>query len=184
VTRYVAFLRAINVGGHTVKMDDLRRRFEAMGFDRVSTFIASGNVLFGSEESDAAALEQRIERALKDAFGYEVATFLRTGDEVARVAAHEPFPDVERRPDDMIYVAFMRAEPEPATRDRLLALANEVDLLHLRGPDLYWLRRGNFLESTLGGAVFERALGRAPTTVRNVNTVRRLAAKLVAEAKG
>jgi uncharacterized protein (DUF1697 family) len=44
--KYVAFLRAINVGGHTVKMDHLRRLFEALGFTNVETFIASSDVVF------------------------------------------------------------------------------------------------------------------------------------------
>ena len=49
MTRYVAFLRAINVGGHVVKMEALRKLFESMGFQRVETYIASGNVIFDSE---------------------------------------------------------------------------------------------------------------------------------------
>lgn len=61
VPRYVAFLRAINVGGHTVKMDNLRRLFEAMGFTNVEPFIASGNVIFDSTSKSTAALEKKIE---------------------------------------------------------------------------------------------------------------------------
>ena len=76
--RYVAFLRAINVGGHVVKMDDLRRRFAQLGFTEVETFIASGNVIFSSPSRDAAALEKKIERQLEKSFGYEVKTFVRT----------------------------------------------------------------------------------------------------------
>src|SRR5438093_13743288 len=104
---YVAFLRGINVGGHTVKMDDLRRHFEAMGVANVSTFIASGNVLFESPEADAAALERRIEATLHAALGYESATFLRTDAELAAVAAQDPFPDVELEGREKVYVVFM-----------------------------------------------------------------------------
>ena len=59
--RYVAFLRAINVGGHTVKMDQLRRLFERLGFSKVETFIASGNVIFESASRSAKALEKNTE---------------------------------------------------------------------------------------------------------------------------
>ena len=55
--RYIAFLRAINVGGHTVKMDRLREIFESLGFANVETFIASGNVVFETTAGDTAALE-------------------------------------------------------------------------------------------------------------------------------
>ena len=67
--RYVAFLRAINVGGHTVKMEDLRRLFETMGFANVETFIASGNVIFESKSKNTQAMERKIENHLRESLG-------------------------------------------------------------------------------------------------------------------
>lgn len=67
--RSLAFLRAINVGGRTVKMTDLRRHFEQAGLREVETFIASGNVLFSSPEDDSKRLEQHIEQHLEQALG-------------------------------------------------------------------------------------------------------------------
>ena len=64
VTRYVAFLRAINVGGHTVKMERLRELFAELGLANVETFIASGNVIFDAPSGDAGALERQIEQHL------------------------------------------------------------------------------------------------------------------------
>jgi uncharacterized protein (DUF1697 family) len=179
MVRYVAFLRGINVGGHTVKMDVLRRQFEGLGFADVSTFIASGNVVFQTQEegADPAALEQRIERALRAALGYEVATFLRTDAEVAQVAAYTPFADLPVEPGDSSYVIFLRTAPDAVTGDRVSALSNERDLLRVGGRELYWLRRGSLLESTINSATFDRALGAMPTTMRNAKTLRRLAAK-------
>ena len=69
--RYVAFLRAINVGGHTVKMEELRRLFEAMGAANVETFIASGNVFFDSVGA-ADLLERRLEAGLEKALKFPV----------------------------------------------------------------------------------------------------------------
>ena len=89
--RYVAFLRAINVGGHTVAMASLRRHFEDAGCCGVETVIASGNVLFESSSRSAAVLEKRIAAHLEGRLGYAVATFLRTPDELASIAAHRPF---------------------------------------------------------------------------------------------
>ena len=83
--KYIAFLRAINVGGHTVKMDQLREVFEQCGFKNVETFIASGNVIFDSTSKNPKALEKKIEAALLKAFGYEVHTFLRTPGELTAV---------------------------------------------------------------------------------------------------
>jgi uncharacterized protein (DUF1697 family) len=76
MTVHIAFLRAINIGGRTVKMDHLRSLFESLGYGEVETFIASGNVIFQSPDEDTRALEQQIEAHLRQALGYEVATFL------------------------------------------------------------------------------------------------------------
>jgi uncharacterized protein (DUF1697 family) len=62
--RFIAFLRAINVGGHNVTMEKLRREFESLGCQKVETFIASGNVIFTSASKKISVLEQRIEGQL------------------------------------------------------------------------------------------------------------------------
>ena len=76
--KYLAFLRAINVGGHTVKMDHLRQIFESLGLSNAETFIASGNVIFDVKAGNVKTLEKKIENKLHEALGYEVAAFIRT----------------------------------------------------------------------------------------------------------
>src|SRR6187399_925349 len=97
ITRYVAFLRAINVGGRNVSMAVLKRPFEQLGFTGVHTFIASGNVVFCATRRSVSRLEAEIGDALLAALGYEVATFVRTDQEVAAVARHKPFPEAAMR---------------------------------------------------------------------------------------
>jgi len=177
MTRYIAFLRGINVGGHNVKMDRLRAIFEELSFTAVTTFIASGNVIFESDETNATALEQRIEHALKDALGYEAATFLRTGAELAQIAAYAPFPDLTPKDGDSRYITFFRNAPDDATCNRVKALSNDEDFLLIHTRELYWLRRGSLLDSTIPDKELQKALGKAATTMRNTNTIRRLAAK-------
>lgn len=89
--RYVAFLRAINVGKRTVKMDVLRALLQAMGFADVETFIASGNVIFTAPAQDRRALETRIEGELRKGLGYEVETFIRTPAELDAITRYRPF---------------------------------------------------------------------------------------------
>lgn len=178
--RRIAFLRAINVGGHTVKMDRLRALFEELGFTGVETFIASGNVVFDSpEEEDARALEERIERHLEESLGYAVATFLRSPAEVRAAAEHRPFPEAA---GVVLSVAFLKDAPGAEARERVAALRTETDDFHFHGRELYWLRHGRVSESKITGATLEKALGRVPATVRNVTTVRRLAEKYAAPA--
>jgi uncharacterized protein (DUF1697 family) len=175
--RYVAFLRAINVGGHIVKMDQLRRLFAQLGLTDVETFIASGNVLFTSPSKSGPALEKKIEQQLKAALGYEVATFVRTADEVCQAAAHEPFPAaVMKAPYHGLYVSFLRDAPAAAARRALEALRGPSDDFQINARELYWLSRLPFSESKVGGALLEKTLG-MPATMRSVTTVRKLAAK-------
>jgi hypothetical protein len=70
--RYIALLRGINVGGHTVKMDRLAKLFEEIGLKNVETFIASGNVIFESASNDADALERKVATHLERSLGYAV----------------------------------------------------------------------------------------------------------------
>ncbi len=176
MTRYIAFLLAINVGGHTVKMEHLRALFAAMGFTNVETFIASGNVIFDAPTTDTAALERTIEKELEAALGYRVDTFIRTPAELSAIAAQWPFAEEERETAHTLYVAFLGAPPDEAAREKVLALANAMDALHVDGRELYWLRRNEVGESAISGAVIEKALG-GPATVRNMRTVERLAGK-------
>jgi uncharacterized protein (DUF1697 family) len=173
--RYAAFLRAINVGGHTVTMGTLRGHFEELGFSDVETFIASGNVVFEAVSKSPASLERRIAGHLGARLGYGVATFLRTPAEIAAIAAHRPFPrpDLDG-PGHALYIGFLAAEPEAASRRRVLALATPLDAFQIRGRELYWLCLGR--DSKISGAVLEKALAQ-PATLRNSTTVRKMAAK-------
>ncbi|MFD9123296.1 DUF1697 domain-containing protein [Kitasatospora sp. NPDC059571] len=109
---YIAFLRAINVGGHTVTMERLRGLFEELGLARVRSYIQSGNVFFDTEEEDRAALTARIERHLEAALGYAVPTVLCTVAELEAVVAADPFAGIEVTPELRLCVLFL-SEPLP-----------------------------------------------------------------------
>jgi uncharacterized protein (DUF1697 family) len=176
--RYVAFLRAVNVGGRVVRMDALRRRLEDAGFGGVETFIASGNVVFDSRPTDAARLEARIEETLEAALGYRVTTFVRTIPELAGVATHEPFAGSPLA-GTALYIAFLKAAPAPAARRALMGFASDVNDFRVRGREVYWLSRGAYGGIGMrgfNGALLEKTLGLA-ATLRNATTVRTLAAK-------
>ncbi|MDB4878462.1 MAG: hypothetical protein JWM41_4908 [Gemmatimonadetes bacterium] len=179
--RYIALLRAINVGGHVVKMDRLCELFEALGFANVSTFIASGNVIFESPAIDTQKLERRIEKQLSDALGYEVATFIRTPAELEAAIRYQAFPGVpESCP---LAIGFLGDAPDAAVCEAVAALRTEVDEFHVHGRELYWLCRAGMGGSLVPGKVLSRALGGKPVTTRNVTTVRKLATKYGAEAR-
>ncbi len=172
MSRRIAFLRALNVGGHTVKMDALRALFEQLGFANVATFIASGNVLFDGDGA-AEELEARIETHLQAALGYEVATFLRTPAEVAAIANYQPFNATDLEQAFGLMVAFLKAQPDEAATERLVAYRRTSDDFAVHGREVYWLRHTQQSETNFASATLERLL-RAPATVRSMTTVRKL----------
>ena len=173
--RHIAFLRAINVGGHTVTMKRLCDLFQELGFTDVESFIASGNIIFRSP-AKAASLERKIERHLHQALGYEVATFIRSENEIAAVATHTPFARDRIEAAYALVVGFLREPPDAATKKAVLALRTEVDDFHVNGREMYWLCAGRQSDSKLSNAVFERTL-KCSATFRNINTVTRLVAR-------
>ena len=173
--RFVAFLRAINVGGHTVRMDALRRAFEDWGASRVETFIASGNVIFDTTKRSAIALEQSIEAHLLDRLGFAVTTFLRSISELEAVAAHTPF-DPHLDDGATRFVGFMKTAPDAAAVRAVASIRTAVDEFAIHGRELYWLRRADLMQSMASPPRLEKVV-KGPLTMRNVTTVRRLASK-------
>ncbi len=176
---YVALLRGINLGKRRVKMDALRAHFEALKFRRVSTFIASGNVLFETSARDAAKLETQIERHLAQTLGYSVDTFLRTADEMTAVAAAKPFPPGEMASEiNTINVIFLKDAPNPADARRLEAIRTDYDAFRVIGREFYWLTRGRMSASTVWELPEMKHVKLPNSTMRNLNTCQKLATLL------
>ncbi len=172
--RYIALLRGINVGGHRVTMERLRELFVELGFASVETFIASGNVIFETDERDTAALEIRIEAHLKQALGYDVATFLRTPNELATACADCP---LTAEAEDSLYVTFLKAPIEDALQQRLATLETKTDVFAFANREQYRLVHGKLTTSDIPDATLNRAMKGLSGTTRNVTTVKKLATK-------
>jgi uncharacterized protein (DUF1697 family) len=181
MTRYVAFLRAVNVGGRVIRMQELKTQFEALKFSNVNTFIASGNVIFESTERDSQKLERKIEGRLRAAFGYEVGTYVRSVEEVREIARRVPFPDSAFTHGAVVYVVFLPGVPDAAGRKKLAALATEIDEFHLAGREVHWLCRKELEGRRSSGPPLGKALGMA-ATVRNARTVARIAERYCSTA--
>ena len=176
---YIAFLRAINVGGHTVKMERLRQLFEALDLSQVESFINSGNVGFTARAGQAASLEKKIEAHLTQALGYTVEVFLRTPAELGAIAAHQPFQPPPAGGNQ--YIAFVHAPVSAVAQQKLAALDSADDHFQAHGREVYWWRSGGLSDSPLSASGrFEKLLG-VPATLRNVTTVRKLAQKYKAD---
>jgi uncharacterized protein (DUF1697 family) len=162
VPYYAAFLRALNVGGTSViKMDDLRKQFEKLGFTNVTTVLASGNVLFDAKGPAAAAA-----KAIAS-IGYTVC--VRTSAEVRRIAEYDPFGGKD---PEQLYIALLEKKPSADAVKKLLALGK--DQFHVDGMEAYWLRPRDATRLPSGN-VFEKILG-VKSTMRGLKTIRRIAA--------
>jgi uncharacterized protein (DUF1697 family) len=159
----VALLRAVNVGGRTLKMDDLKRIASKIGLDSPRTFIASGNLLFRSDRKETA-VKRELEGALEHHMGKVVGVMVRTAEEMAGIVAGNPFAE---EPGNRVVAIFLDEPPPPdpagsvtnATDERLALGAREIYVHYPSGQGRSKLR----IPAASRG------------TARNMNTVARLA---------
>jgi uncharacterized protein (DUF1697 family) len=176
MNRYIAFLRGMNLGGRRITNDDLRSHFEALGCEEVTTFRASGNVIFAADGESSAKLTARLEDGLAQALGYEVPVFLRPAEELLAIAAHEPFEAKHLKASKgKLQVAFLTKKPSAVAAKEALAHASDEDRLALQRRELYWLPEGGLSDSDLDLKALATILG--PTTIRTKGTIDQIAAK-------
>jgi uncharacterized protein (DUF1697 family) len=180
MSEYAAFLRGINVGrAHRVSSGDLCECFEGMGLTGVATFRTSGNVAFDGDGTTADELRPRIEQALEESLGFDVAVFLRSADEVRAIAAHSPFSEGQlERTGGKLQVALLTGKPAAGARKSVLGLATEEDALAFADRELYWLPSGGISESDLDLKAIWKLVGQ--NTMRTKGTMEQMAAKYFA----
>lgn len=176
--RYVALLRAINVGGRQVHKDVLRDAFARAGAANARTFIQTGNVVFDSTPDEAGAVVTAACRRLRAALGAEPLVMLRTVKEIARLLRSGPFartpaPAIVKR-----YIVFLAAPPTRRPRLPVLLPKEGLELVHVSKREC-WVVSRRKPNGWYGFPVefVERAVG-VPATARNWSTVTRLAALL------
>jgi uncharacterized protein (DUF1697 family) len=177
MTNYIALLRGINVGGkNRMKMTDLKQMFEGMGLHQVQTYIQSGNVLFISDEEEAA-LRKRIEHEFKRVFGFPVIIVLRTAEELEQIIRNCPFSkeaivEAESMSEaESLYVALLLQSPLPEDIERLTAYRSKNDEFRINGRDVFLLLQHSIRDSKLASNL--HTLG-VPMTVRNWKTINKL----------
>jgi uncharacterized protein (DUF1697 family) len=170
---FVALLRAVNVGGTgKLPMQDLRAACEGAGFRRVSTYIASGNVVLETDKS-ATAVKRLIRELLRDQFGLtKNHVLVRTPGQLARVIARNPFVAAAAERPNLLMVNFLDGLPPPAAAGALAAY-DGPERLHLAGDHLYVDYAEGVARSKLTPAFLDKAL-RVPATSRNWNTTNKL----------
>jgi uncharacterized protein (DUF1697 family) len=105
---YAAFLRGIGPGDPKKSNESLRKLFESCGFSNVRSFISSGNILFESKEADVQKLERKAEKAFRDTHGIEVATFIRSKEDLELFLSKSPFGKRTHSPQSYLIVTFLK----------------------------------------------------------------------------
>ena len=175
MTSYVAFIRAINVGGRAVvRMTDVRDAFVRAGCERVRTCIQSGNVLFESSGSDVGAQCGRVCARITELTGTKAGMSVRRLADLERLVKADPFTGFESDPGIKLYVAFLERKPPVrpklpviSAREALEAFAMkslEVFIVSRRKPNGFYGFPNNFVEKELA----------VPATTRNWNTVQKV----------
>jgi uncharacterized protein (DUF1697 family) len=176
MNHYIAFLRGINLGKRRLKMERLKELFTEMKFAEVSTFIASGNVIFASRTGDARKVEERIEHHLQQALGYDVDTFVRTRAEVAAITKAQPFSaaDMANAGHTILTILF-KTPLAPDTARKLSAIRTAVDEFCIMGRECFWLCRIKMSDSEVWKLPEMKALILPTSSMRNITTLRNLA---------
>jgi uncharacterized protein (DUF1697 family) len=146
----------------------------SLGFEDVRAFLASGNIVFRTS-SRVSAVERRLSGGLRERLGYEVPTYVRSGDGLKNVVATEPFVGREASGRGKVQVAFLPKAPSPRAARMVLDMATDADWLKVDGTELFWWPKGGLSESDLDLGAIAKQVG--PMTIRTLRTVERLVAK-------
>lgn len=178
MTTYIALLRGINVGGkNIIKMADLKRAFEAIGLREVQTYIQSGNVLFKSNQKEEF-LQRKLERKIKEIFGFSVTVVLRTASDLERIIENCPFSEEEvidamsSSEVESQYIALLSHAPLEEKLEYLNAFKSKNDEYRIVGCDIFLLFRHSIRDSKLANNLYQLDV---PVTVRNWKTINKLA---------
>ena len=169
---FIAMLRGINVSGQKkIKMADLQKLFESLGFQNVQTYIQSGNVVFESKESPQTIVKL-IEEKIKDQYGWEVPVIVREKEELKKVSKSNPFIKEGKYPD-RLYVTFLGKKPSVENLKKLDGVKYSPEEFILEGTNIYFYAPNGYGRAKMNNNFFENKL-KVTATTRNWKTVNKL----------
>ncbi|HTN46877.1 MAG TPA: DUF1697 domain-containing protein [Flavipsychrobacter sp.] len=175
---YISLLRGINVGAQKkILMKDLKALYEALGFEKVQTYIQSGNVLFQTKKQDKEMLSRKVEKKIKEVYGFDVALLHLTIPDMEKIIAANPYLASEKI--QSLYVAFLYAIPETAKMELLKKIDLTPDQYSISDKAIYMCYDTSYGTSKMNNNFFETKLKLTATT-RNWKTTIKL--KELAEA--
>ena len=170
----ISLLRGINVSGQKpIRMPDLKAMYESLGFNTVTTYVQSGNIVFTSPDQELSRVRGMIEAEIERTFGFSVSVILRTRDEFGPIVQNNPFVRRRNIEIEKLYVTFLPVEPPAKLASNLFAPVAGADEFKLIGKELYLYCANGYGRTKLSNNFFERKLKTCATT-RNWKTVNTL----------
>jgi uncharacterized protein (DUF1697 family) len=172
VGTYIALIRGVNVGGIVLRMDDLKKMLEYIGFSKVRTYIQSGNAVFESKEVNKRKMESEIAQEIKNKLDRDIGVIVKSAEELRRIAEEHPLAGLGDPKN--LYVTILSHDPAAPEVEDLMETMNDVDrheILHRAVYSYYGQGYGN---SKRSNNFIEKIL-KVSATTRNWATIRRLA---------
>jgi uncharacterized protein (DUF1697 family) len=171
MSRYVALIRGINVGGVVLKMEDLRHILEYVGFSGVRTYIQSGNAVFDSSESNKRKMEAEIAQEIKNKIDREVVVIVKTVEELRRIVESHPLADLGDPRN--LYVTVLSYDPTGPDVEILMETMNEADRHEVMNRAVYSYYGNGYGTSKRSNNFIEKIL-KVSATTRNWETMNKL----------
>jgi len=171
---YVAMLRGVNVTGHnSIKMEQLRELCDRLGFQKVETYVQSGNIVFQTKTENPARLSKRMSESILDSFGFQASVIVRTSKEMENVVANNPFLKEKDVDSSKLHVTFLRDIAQGSSLKTLEKLATSQDRFYPASREIYLYCPEGYGRTTLSNNAIEKALSVTATT-RNWRTTKTL----------
>lgn len=171
---YISLLRGINVSGkRLIKMEALRRCYESMGFEKVSSYLQSGNLVFCAEEQSVAKLSQKISSKIAAEFGHEVPVMVLTAHAFRNIAEDNPFARQPGKDPSFLHTTFLSAKPENYNTKTIIEKKQKDEEVEITDRAVYLYCPNGYGKTKLTNNLFESKFNLKATT-RNQKTVDRL----------
>ncbi len=172
---FVAFLRGINVGSHIVVKEKLREVFASLGFQNISTYKQSGNVIFEAKSTDHLKIKTNIEEKLRISLGFEVAVILRTIPQLNCIIDLDPFKGQTNEGTSFL-VTFLPTAISPFPLQLPLTIPKSTaQVISSEGAEVFSVTHGGG-EGALPNPFWESKL-KTKATTRNMNIIRQIVEK-------
>lgn len=174
IKTYIALLRGINVSGQKlIKMTELKTMFETIGFNNVTTYIQSGNVVFSSDEKEVSKIQQKIKQGILKSFGFDVDVQVLESSQLKKIKEGHPFLKENEEQFKAIYYTLLAEKPAKDLVNELNKLVQTVEFFHITDDVVYCFYPNGYGNAKWHNVFFEKKL-KVSCTTRNFNTMQKI----------